>query len=342
MLQCNEYSFDLQSDKYGIVELIVQNAEQWGLKMNKLQAMEVFVQVVDAGSFTRAAEHLQMPKATVSTLIQALERALAVKLLHRTTRQVSVTADGAAYYERCLRILADVREAEESLSRTRLRPAGRLRVDAPTSLASAVIIPALPDFFERYPDIVLELGCSDRPVDLIEEGVDCAVRGGLLADSTLIARRVGIIQFDTCAAPAYLARHGRPRHPDDLAQHQCVNYFSSKTGKIHDWDFSRGSERIQVPLRGHLALNDSNAYASAGLAGLGIVQMARFTLAPLLAEGRLELLLEDWSSEPLPMHVVYPQNRHLSAKVRVFVEWIADHFAGHPAMQLQSRLLAKT
>ena len=305
--------------------------------MNKLQAMEVFVQVVDAGGFTRAAEHLQMPKATVSTLIQALEGALAVKLLHRTTRQVSVTADGAAYYERCLRILADVRDAEESLSRTRLSPAGRLRVDAPTSLASTVIIPALPDFFERYPDIVLELGCSDRPVDLIEEGVDCAVRGGLLADSTLIARRVGIIQFDTCAAPSYIARHGRPLHPDDLANHQCVNYFSSKTGKIHDWNFSRGSERIQVPLRGHLALNDSNAYASAGLAGLGIVQMARFTLAPLLAAGRLELLLEDWSSEPLPMHVVYPHNRHLSAKVRVFVEWLADYFAHHPGMQLKAR-----
>ena len=337
MLQCNHYNFDLQSDKYADVELIVQYLEQWGMKMNKLQAMEVFVQVVDAGGFTRAAENMQMPKATVSTLIQALEGALAVKLLHRTTRQVSVTADGAAYYERCLRILSDVREAEESLSRTRLSPAGRLRVDAPTSLASEIIIPALPDFFERYPDIALELGCSDRPVDLIEEGVDCAVRGGNLADSTLIARRVGIVQFDTCAAPAYVARHGRPRHPDELAAHRCVNYFSSKTGKIHDWDFSRGSERILVPMPARLALNDSNAYSSAGLAGLGIVQMARFSAAPLLAAGRLELLLEDWSSDPLPMHVVYPHNRHLSAKVRVFVEWIADYFANHPGMQLKAR-----
>ena len=306
--------------------------------MNKLQAMEVFVQVVDAGGFTRAADNMQLSKATVSTLIQTLERALTVKLLHRTTRQVSVTADGAAYYERCLRILADVREAEESLSRTRLSPAGRLRVDAPTGLASDIIIPALPDFFERYPDIVLELGCSDRPVDLIEEGVDCAVRGGLLADSSLIARRVGIINFATCAAPAYLAEHGRPGHPSELARHRCVNYFSSKTGKIHDWDFNRDGERIQLPMSGHIAVNDSNAYVSAGLAGLGIVQMMSFTLAPLLASGRLELVLADWSSDPLPMHVVYPQNRHLSAKVRVFVEWIADYFANHPGMQLKTAL----
>ena len=306
--------------------------------MNKLLAMEVFVQVVDAGGFTRAAEQMQMPKATVSTLIQSLETALAVKLLHRTTRQVSVTADGAAYYERCLRILADVREAEDSLSRTRQSPAGRLRVEAPTSLAGEVIIPALPDFFARYPDIALELGCSDRPVDLIEEGVDCAVRGGLLADSALIARRIGIIHFDTCATPAYFAEHGRPQHPQDLPAHRCINYFSSKTGKISDWNFNRGDERIQVPMIGRIALNDSSTYASAGLAGLGIVQIPRFTLAQHLATGRLEQVLADWSSDPLPMHVVYPQNRHLSAKVRVFVEWIADHFAGHAAMQLQARL----
>lgn len=310
--------------------------------MNKLLAMEVFVQVVDAGGFTRAAEQMQMPKATVSTLIAALETALAVKLLHRTTRQVSVTADGVAYYERCLRILADVRAAEDALSRTKRSPTGRLRVEVPTSLASEVIIPALPDFFARYPDIALELGCSDRPVDLIEEGVDCAVRGGLLADSMLIARRVGIVHFDTCATPAYFTRHGRPLHPDHLVGHSCINYFSSKTGKINDWNFNRGAQRIEVPMQGRIALNDSNTYASAGLAGLGIVQIPRFTLAPHLAAGRLEQVLPDWSSDSLPVHVVYPHNRHLSAKVRVFVEWVADQFAMHPAMSLRSRVSVKT
>lgn len=302
--------------------------------MNKLQAMEVFVQVVDAGGFTRAAEHLQLPKATVSTLIQSLETALSVKLLHRTTRQVSVTADGAAYYERCLRILSDVREAEESLSRTRLSPSGRLRVDAPTGLASEVLIPALPEFFRRYPDIQLELGCSDRTVDLIEEGVDCAVRGGALADSSLIARRVGILEFITCAAPAYLDAYGRPDHPEQLKRHRCVNYFSSRTGKIFDWDFAKGNERVQLPLPGLIALNDSNAYTAAGIAGLGIVQMPQFMLEPMLKAGSLEQILADWQSDPLPIHVVYPQNRHLSAKVRVFVEWVAELFSNHPGMRL--------
>jgi LysR family transcriptional regulator for bpeEF and oprC len=302
--------------------------------MNKLQAMEVFVQVVDAGSFTRAAETLQLPKATVSTLVQALETELSAKLLHRTTRQVTVTTDGAAYYERCVRILSDVRDAEESISRTRLSPSGRLRVDVPTGLASEILIPALPAFFERYPDILMELGSTDRPVDLIEEGVDCAVRGGDLVDDNLIARRVGVINFVTAASPGYLARHGTPRHPRDLANHRCVTYFSAKTGKTYDWDFLRGDERIDMPMPGVIALNDSNAYVRAGLAGLGIIQMADYLMLQHVATGGMVRVLGDWSSDPLPVHVVYPQNRHLSAKVRVFVEWVSELFAQHPRMQI--------
>lgn len=301
--------------------------------MNKLQAIEVFVQVVDTGSFTRAAENLKLPKATVSTLIQSLESSLSAKLLHRTTRKVSVTAEGAAYHERCLRILSDVREADESLSRTRRSPAGRLRVDAPTGLASLVIIPALPEFFARYPDIHLELGCSDRPVDLIEEGVDCAVRGGELGDSRLVARRVGAMHYVTCASPAYIERHGRPLHPDDLARHRCVNYFSARTGEMFHWDFTRGGERVQLVLPGQIALNDSYAYTAAGLSGLGIVQMANFLLRPMIEDGRFVPVLEDWSNDPMPIHVVFPQNRHLSNKVRVFVDWVAELFAKHPVMR---------
>ncbi len=304
-----------------------------GRAMNKLQAIEVFVQVVDTGSFTRAAENLKLPKATVSTLIQSLESSLSAKLLHRTTRKVSVTAEGAAYHERCLRILSDVREADESLSRTRRSPSGRLRIDAPTGLASLVIIPALPEFFARYPDIHLELGCSDRPVDLIEEGVDCAVRGGELGDSRLVARRVGAMHYVTCASPAYIERHGRPLHPDDLARHRCVNYFSARTGEMFHWDFTRGGERVQVVLPGQIALNDSYAYTAAGLSGLGIVQMANFLLRPMIEDGRFVPVLEDWSNDPMPIHVVFPQNRHLSNKVRVFVDWVAELFAKHPVMR---------
>jgi LysR family transcriptional regulator for bpeEF and oprC len=305
--------------------------------MDKLQAMEVFVQVVDAGGFTRAAENMQLPKATVSTLISNLEAALSVKLLNRTTRQVSVTADGAAYYERCLSILADVREAEDSLSKTRASPSGRLRVDVPTGLGRNLIIPALPAFFERYPDIQVEIGCSDRLVDLIEEGVDCAVRGGELADSTLIARRVGTVYLVTCAAPSYLARYGRPGHPNDLQTHRCVNYFSAKTGKIYEWDFARGDERVKLRVPGMLAVNDSDAYLAATLAGIGISQNALAAVRPHLETGELEIVLDEWCVDPIPLHVVYPQNRHLSAKVRVFVEWIAELFADHDELQTGER-----
>ena len=301
--------------------------------MNKLQAMEVFVQVVDTGGFTRASENLKLPKATVSTLIQSLEASLSVKLLNRTTRHVSVTADGAAYYERCIRILSEVRDAEDSVGRNRLSPAGRLRVDAPTGLASTVIIPALPEFFARYPDIQLELGCSDRQVDLVEEGVDCAIRGGRrLADSRLVARRVGTMNYVTCASPAYLGQYGRPMHPNDLVNHRCVNYFSARTGKVFDWYFTQNEQRLQVTLSSHMAVSDSYAYTAAGLSGLGIIQMADFLMAEMIAEGRLMSILDDWSNEPLPIHVVYPQNRHLSAKVRVFVDWATELFSRHPTL----------
>ncbi|MGE7990319.1 LysR family transcriptional regulator [Pseudomonas sp. NPDC089554] len=299
--------------------------------MNKLQAMEVFVQVVDAGGFTRAAENMRLPKATVSTLVQALERTLSAKLLNRTTRHVSVTAEGADYYERCIRVLSQIRDAEDALAHNRLNPTGRLRIDVATWLASEVIVPALPAFLAMYPEIQLEIGCGDRPVDLVEEGVDCAIRGGRqLADSRLIARRIGTVRYRTCASPAYLERHGRPLHPSELTQHQCINYFSARTGQIFDWYFARESERIQVTLSSPVALNDSSAYTVAGVAGLGIVQMAEILMTPMILDSRLIPVLEEWTNDPLPIYVVYPQNRHLSAKLRVFVEWVTQLFAAHP------------
>jgi LysR family transcriptional regulator for bpeEF and oprC len=301
--------------------------------MDRLQAMEVFVRVVDTGAFTRAAEVLHMPKATVTTLVQNLEVHLRVKLLNRTTRRVSVTTDGAAYYERCIRILADVEETESALGRTKSSPRGRLRVDVPVTFGRRVLVPALPDFFARYPDIRLEVGCSDRPVDLIEEGVDCVVRGGVQPDSTLVARRVGQVEFIACASPGYLERHGVPKHPHDLIRHRCINYFSSKTGRNMDWDFSKDGERIELQPDGFVALNDGEAYHEAGLAGLGIMQAATFMVKDALGGGKLKCVLSDWQIEPLPVWIMYPQNRHLSAKVRVFVEWIADLFTATSAQQ---------
>ena len=296
--------------------------------MDKLQAMEVFVQVVDAGGFTRAAEQMHMPKATVSTLIRALENALSVKLLNRTTRQVNVTADGAAYYEHCRRILADIRDTEDSLSRTHASPSGRLRVEVPSGLGQRVIIPALPDFYRRYPGIAMEMGCGDRPVHLIEEGVDCAVRGGALPDSTLIARRIGILHFITCAAPSYLAQHGRPAHPDELAAHECINYILSSSKQVLAWDFERAGVSLRSTLPGRFAVNNSEALMLAGLAGLGIMQLPSFLVDDYLRGGQLERVLDDWDTDPVPLHVVYPQSRHLSATVRAFVEWVSELFAG--------------
>ena len=301
--------------------------------MDKLLAMEVFVHVVDAGGFTRAAQQLQMPKATVSTLLQKLETLLGAKLLNRTTRQISVTADGAAYYERCLRILGEVKDSEEALSSSRSAASGRLRVEVPNGLGTMIIIPALPAFMARYPDVQLEMGCSDRTVDLIEEGVDCALRGGNLADSSLIARRVGIMQFMTVASSSYLERHGIPQHPQDLMQHLCINYFSARSGKIYDWDFAKGEEKFEFPVPSRFAINNRGAHLAGVLAGLGIAQLPAFMLPTYLQNAQLQVVLPEWSSQPVPLHVVYPHNRHLSAKVRAFVEWVAEILALQSSMQ---------
>jgi LysR family transcriptional regulator for bpeEF and oprC len=306
--------------------------------MDKLQAMEVFVRVVETGGFTSAADSLRLPKSTATTLIQKLEATLGVRLLNRSTRRVSATPDGIAYYTRCVAILAEVRETEDSIARHHARPGGRLRIEAPTLMARSVIVPALPDFFARYPDIRLELGCSERRADLIEEGMDCAIWSGELESSSLIARRVGQLFFATCAAPAYLAAHGQPTHPNELATHRCINHFSPRSGKIGDWVFAKDGERIQAPLDGHIALDDENSYVAAAEAGLGIAKIPAFVLKEAMERGSLELVLGDWLPEPVPLYVVYPQNRHLSAKVRVFVDWIAELFSEHDGIQLRSTL----
>jgi LysR family transcriptional regulator, regulator for bpeEF and oprC len=306
--------------------------------MNKLQAMQVFVRVVETGGVTRAADSLQMPKATATTLIQQLEADLGVKLLNRTTRSVSVTTDGAAYYPRCVAILAEVRDTEESLAQRHSSPQGRLRVEVPTLMARLVIVPALPVFFARYPDIELQLGCSERRTDLIEEGIDCAVWSGELEDSTLIARRVGLLYFGTCASPSYIAAHGEPHHPDELGTHRCINHFSPRTGRIFDWVFAKNGRRIQKSLRGHIALDDENSYVAAAEAGLGIAQIPAFVLKEAMERGSLELLLGDWFPEPAALNVVYPENRHLSSKIRVFVDWVAELFSEHDGIQLRSTL----
>jgi DNA-binding transcriptional LysR family regulator len=297
-------------------------------KLNVVLAMQVYARVVEAGTFTRAADSLQMPKPTVTKLVQGLESHLRVKLLNRTTRKVSVTLDGAAYYERATRLLGDLEDIESSVSNAQASPKGRLRLDAGGTLASLFLIPALPAFMERYPEIQLDLGVSDRPVDLIGENVDCVIRGGGLTEQerSLVARRIGDLPWVTCATPAYLKRHGTPTHPSDLESgHVIAIRASPRTGRVVPLLFERDGKRIEIEGHYRVAVNESNAHLAAARAGLGIVQMPAFMMR-YAAPGELKAVLTAWQPEPLPIHVLYPANRHLSAKVRVFVDWIAAVF----------------
>jgi len=293
--------------------------------MDQIQAMRVFARVVEAGGFTRAAESLDMPKGSATKLVQQLETRLKVKLLNRTTRRVTVTPDGAAYYERVSRLLNDLDDMEAAMTQAQANPSGRLRVDVGTSIARLIIIPALPDFHRRYPDIQLDLGVGDRPVDLISDNVDCVIRGGELQEQSLVARRIANMPLVAVATPAYLAQHGVPAHPLELeARHTMVNYFSPRTGRPYPHVFEKQGERIEIAGRYTVSLNESNAHLAAVLAGLGISQVARFAAAPYIASGELVEVLADWPHPAIPMYVVYPPNRHLSARVRAFVEWAAE------------------
>lgn len=295
--------------------------------MDQIQSMRVFARVVETGSFTRAAESLDMPKGSATKLVQQLETRLKVRLLNRTTRRVTVTPDGAAYYERASRLLSDLDEMEAAMTLAQGKPVGRLRVDVGSSIASRIIIPALPEFYRRYPDIQLDLGVGDRPVDLISDNVDCVIRGGELTEQSLVARRIANLPLVSVATPGYLKENGVPAHPLDLEErHTVINFFSPRTGRLFPNIFEREGERFEVAGRHKLSVNEGNAYLSAALSGLGIAQIARFQALPLLASGDLVELLPEWQHPPIPMHVVYPPNRHLSARVRAFVEWTVELF----------------
>jgi LysR family transcriptional regulator for bpeEF and oprC len=300
--------------------------------MDRFQAMQVFTRVVDANSFSRAADHLGMPRATVTTTIQNLEALLRVRLLNRTTRRISLTPDGAAYYEHCARILGEVEETESSFRDVASGPKGRLRIDVPSVIARLILIPRLCEFHSRYPEVELVIGMGDRPVDLVQEAVDCVIRGGELQDSTLVARRIGTLGFATCAAPAYLERHGAPTSLAELGNHQAVNYFSSLTGRSVDWDFVVDGVPTAVKMSGMVSVNDAEAYVACGLQGFGLIQPARFMVMPHLESGALQEVLPQFSPSPMPVWAAYMQNRHLSSKVRAFVDWVTELFGACPLL----------
>ena len=301
--------------------------------MDRLDTMKAFVRVVEAGSFTKAAQTLHMSRTSVTHLVQQLEARLRIKLLNRTTRKVNVTADGALFYERVVRILAELDDLEASVPAASAAPRGVLRVDVPSPFAAMILVPALPQFHVRFPDITFDMGASDRKVDLVGENVDCVVRGGEIRDQSLMARRVGELQLGVYAAPSYLARLGLPAHPQALedSDHRIVRFRWSGNGNGSDFPYAmrRGAEGFTLRGRHVLSIDDGNAYLAAGLAGLGVLWLPDYMARTHLASGALVRLFDDWRIDPMPMYIAYPPNRHVSRKLRVFIDWIAELMARH-------------
>ncbi|AUT44812.1 LysR family transcriptional regulator [Achromobacter sp. AONIH1] len=300
--------------------------------MDRFQAMQVFVRVVDANSFTRAADSLSLPRTTVTTIIQNLERLLGVRLLNRTTRRIGLTPDGAGYYQHCVRILADVEETEACFQEAALRLKGRLRIDVPTCIGRLILIPSLCDFHDKYPDVELVLGLGDRPVDMVQEAVDCVIRSGDLEDSSLVARRIGMLQTVTCASPSYISRHGMPQTIEELGRHHAVHYFMSRSGRNCAWNFKVDDKHQEVEMKGTVAVNEAGAYLDCGLKGFGLIQTPRYMALPHLQSGELIEVLPQWKPGAVPMSILYPQSRQLSPKVRAFADWVAELFASCPLL----------
>ncbi len=292
--------------------------------MDHLQALRGFTRVVETGGFTRAADSLQMPTATLSKAISALEKHLGVKLLERTTRRVRVTHDGMAYYQRVQHLLNELDDVEATLGRAQGSPRGRLRVDTGGSTASGLLIPALPDFCARYPDIQLQLGVTDRTVDLIGENIDCAIRS-TADDEALISRRIGTLAWTTCASPAYLSRHGVPSHPRELleARFPVAGYFSAHSGKAPPLHFLENGVPLEISPECSVMVNESNAHLATALAGIGVIHTLDFMVRPAIARGELVAVLEAWRPAPLDVYIAYAPSRQLSTKVRVFVDWVS-------------------
>ncbi|WP_197026719.1 LysR family transcriptional regulator [Caulobacter sp. UNC358MFTsu5.1] len=294
--------------------------------------MRLFVRIVERRSFSQAALDLNLPASTATEGVKQLEARLGVRLLQRTTRHVSPTLDGEAFYRRCLTILGELEDAEAEFSDA--KPRGLLRVDVHGTLARHFLLPGLPAFLERYPDIRLHLGEGDRLVDLVREGVDCVLRVGDLKDSAMIARRVGLLDEVTCAAPSYLERRGVPTTPDDLTAkteqgggHVMIGFVSSATGEHFPLEFMVGGALRFVTLPTVLSVTGAETNIVAARQGLGIIQIPRYHAQADLEAGRLVEILPDFPPSPTPVSLLYPQARHIPPRVRVFMEWLTGEFS---------------
>jgi len=292
--------------------------------MNQLEVMKIFVRVAELASFTQAADQLSLPKASVSGAVKQLENSLGTRLLQRTTRTVQMTHDGLVYYERCKDMLIDMEELHSLFRHDESGLSGRIRVDMPIGIARLNIMPRLPEFMLRHPGLAIELSSTDRRVDLIREGFDCVIRVGTLFDSNLIARPLGHFRLINCASPDYIRLHGMPVDLDDLDHHKMIHYAPSFGAGISTFDYMAGDQSLSRAVPGAIAVNNSDAYQSACLAGLGIIQVPEHGVRDLLDQGRLVEVLPDFCAAPMPISMLYANRRHLPKRTQLFMQWVAD------------------
>jgi len=290
--------------------------------VDRIDQYRLFLRIASCGSFTLAADQLGLPRPTVSTALQQLEARLGTRLLHRTTRHVRLTQDGEALLERMQALVADVEEIEQQFRPAAEHVAGRLRVDVPSRIARRLIAPALPALLERHPSLAIDLGSSDRLVDLVPEGVDCALRVGQLGAGSLVARPLGRFALVNCASPAYLARHGTPSSVDDLRRHLCVHYQAGGARGGANWTWQEGGEERSLAMASRASANNVETYIALALAGLGLIQVPAYDVREHLERGELVVVLPAYVSAAMPVHLVYPHRRHLSRRLQAFVKWL--------------------
>lgn len=290
--------------------------------MDRFKALSVFVQVVDRGSFSRAAEQMGLPRSTVSAVISQLERDLSVRLLHRTTRQVTPTAAGISLLERARQLLLEMEQIETLFHHEGRQVRGRLKINVPSRIASRLIAPALPAFLERYPELDLVIGATDRAIDLIQEGVDCVIRVGTNESSSLIARTLGSVTMINCASPAYLEKFGMPETLLDLEQHWAVSYSATMLDEPVQWEYNLAGERQFVTMKSRVTVNQADNYIACAVAGLGLIQVPAYDVQEHLQKGALQEVLPQWQANPMPVTALYPHRQYLSPRVKVFVEWM--------------------
>jgi DNA-binding transcriptional LysR family regulator len=301
--------------------------------MDRIDHLRIFVRIAACGSFSQAAEQLALPRATVSLAMQQLELRLGARLLHRTTRRVGLTPDGETLLDRASALIADMEDIEQQFRPSGRSIVGRLRVDVPSRVARLMMAPALPAFLMHYPQISVELGSSDRMIDLVQEGVDCALRVGDLAPSSLVARAVGAFEMVNCASPEYLQRHGIPVEPSDLPHHLAVDYVSPTSGRAVPWEWQEGSQTRSCTVPSRIAVNNAETYIACALAGMGLIQVPRFDVREHLQAGELVEVMPQSRPAAMPVNLVHPHRRHPSQRLQVFLSWAVAVLQPHLALQ---------